>query len=223
MTWDYDAIAALLDRAIGPIDPADPKGRKRLRILVAATELFAKQGYRKTNIDDIARAAGIAKGTVYLYFKNKGAIAYSAIALEKRKHLEQVRGAFDPSVPARERLRRLIETSLLMVAEMPVVSALVRDPRELAAAIHDMPEGVMEQTNTLGLEICGPLLQQAAEEPLPPEEIRDRVQLLQIIRSLSRTVTDPDVRGHLSPRRYAGLLAHVFVTGMLRPQKGEST
>ena len=223
MEWDYEAIAALLDRAIGPVDPADPKARKRLRILGAATDLFAKQGYRKTNIDDIARAAGIAKGTVYLYFKNKGAIAYSAIALEKRKNLEQVRSAFDRSVPPREQLRRFIETALLMVADMPVLSALLRDPRELAAAMHDMPPGVMEQTNAMGLELYGELLQKASDEPLSAEALRDRVQLLQVIGALARSVTDPQVRGHLSPRRYAGLLAHVLVTGLLHRENGDPT
>ncbi len=44
---------------------------KRAAILDAALRLFSQYGYRRTSIDDIAREAEIAKGTVYLSFKSK--------------------------------------------------------------------------------------------------------------------------------------------------------
>lgn len=47
------------------------KADKEKRIIEAATKLFAEKGYRSTTIEEIAREAGIAKGTVYLYFKDK--------------------------------------------------------------------------------------------------------------------------------------------------------
>src|ERR1700730_14440490 len=43
-------------------------------IVLAALELFARYGYRKTSIDDIAEAAQVAKRTVYLHFENKAAV-----------------------------------------------------------------------------------------------------------------------------------------------------
>jgi AcrR family transcriptional regulator len=47
---------------------------KREAILAAALELFGRYGFRRTSIDDIARQAGVAKGTVYLYVENKEAL-----------------------------------------------------------------------------------------------------------------------------------------------------
>jgi len=47
---------------------------KREAILAAALELFGRYGYRRTSIDDIARQAGVAKGTVYLYVESKEAL-----------------------------------------------------------------------------------------------------------------------------------------------------
>lgn len=44
---------------------------KREKILRTALALFAKFGYKKTSVDDIANQSDVAKGTVYLYFKNK--------------------------------------------------------------------------------------------------------------------------------------------------------
>jgi AcrR family transcriptional regulator len=47
---------------------------KRAVILGAAMKLFGLYGFRRTSIDDIAREAGIAKGTVYLYVETKEAL-----------------------------------------------------------------------------------------------------------------------------------------------------
>jgi len=44
---------------------------KRHRIVDAAVEVFADRGYRAARVSDIARRAGVADGTIYLYFKNK--------------------------------------------------------------------------------------------------------------------------------------------------------
>ncbi len=44
---------------------------KRSRIIEAAVEVFAEKGFRAARVSDIARSAGVADGTIYLYFKNK--------------------------------------------------------------------------------------------------------------------------------------------------------
>lgn len=44
---------------------------KRDRILKAAVKVFARKGFHETKVAEVARAAGVADGTIYLYFKNK--------------------------------------------------------------------------------------------------------------------------------------------------------
>ena len=51
----------------------------RPRISRAGLKVFAKKGYSKATVDDIAKEAGIAKGTVYLYFKDKPSLYISTI------------------------------------------------------------------------------------------------------------------------------------------------
>jgi AcrR family transcriptional regulator len=72
------------------------KGRRRRRdtaenrrsaILKAAREVFARQGFADTSVDDIAAAAGIAKGTAYLYFTSKEQIYFEAL-LERAREVE---------------------------------------------------------------------------------------------------------------------------------------
>ena len=85
---------------------------KRGAILRAAIQVFAHNGYFNSKVADIAREAGVADGTVYLYFKSKEEILHSifdrnmeeAIA-DGRKRLE---GVTDP----RERLRSIAHMHL---------------------------------------------------------------------------------------------------------------
>lgn len=56
------------------------KKQKKERLLNTAFQLFTSQGMDKTSISDIASAAGVAKGTFYLYFKDKTDIQSTLIA-----------------------------------------------------------------------------------------------------------------------------------------------
>jgi AcrR family transcriptional regulator len=49
--------------------------RTRRRLMDAAWDMLAKHGYQSMRIEDIADAAGVAKGTFYIYFENKAAIS----------------------------------------------------------------------------------------------------------------------------------------------------
>src|SRR3972149_1169582 len=46
-------------------------GEKRDRILRAAVKIFSRKGFFNSKVSEIARAASVADGTIYLYFKNK--------------------------------------------------------------------------------------------------------------------------------------------------------
>src|SRR5688572_30052632 len=62
-----------------------PKMRRRNKaarpaeLLEAAIEVFTRQGYAATRIEDVARRAGVAKGTVYVYYKDKEALFQAAV------------------------------------------------------------------------------------------------------------------------------------------------
>jgi AcrR family transcriptional regulator len=60
---------------------------RRQQILTAATAVFAKQGYRATGVTDIVVAAGVARGTFYLYFEGKAQV-FLAIADDFYDRLE---------------------------------------------------------------------------------------------------------------------------------------
>jgi AcrR family transcriptional regulator len=72
---------------------------RREQILDAALQLFSQQGFVGTNVDDIAQKAGIAKGTLYLYFKSKDDI-FNAILFERSfiNHLTDLNGTDQQSI-----------------------------------------------------------------------------------------------------------------------------
>lgn len=60
----------------------------RQRLLAAATEEFAREGYAGANVDRISKTAGFAKGTIYNYFDSKRAIMLTLIEEFAEVHLE---------------------------------------------------------------------------------------------------------------------------------------
>ncbi len=62
------------------------KEEKRIDIARAAIPLFASKGIVQTSIDEIAKNAGVAKGTVYLYFKNKEEIIFAIWDMLSQRH-----------------------------------------------------------------------------------------------------------------------------------------
>src|ERR1700749_3059887 len=62
------------------------KREKKECILSAATRLFARFGFKKTSVDQIAKDAGVAKGTVYLAADTKEDLFYQAVHRELRAY-----------------------------------------------------------------------------------------------------------------------------------------
>lgn len=106
--------------SLGP-DGSDTRTLKRQRILRAATDLFIHHGYRKTSVDEVARQSGVAKGTVYLYFKTKADLLAQAIVEEKKRFIIQLKSVFE--APPKDRLRLYIRKALVVLNEMPLMSS----------------------------------------------------------------------------------------------------
>lgn len=92
--------------------PVVDKHVKHVAILNAATTVFAKRGYFGSQVADIAREAGIAAGTVYLYFRSKEEILTSIFDRTMQEAIEEGRAALSDVRDPVERLRRIARTHL---------------------------------------------------------------------------------------------------------------
>src|SRR5215475_643112 len=80
---------------------------KRDAILRAAIDVFAERGYFNAQVADVARAAGVAAGTVYLYFRSKDDLLVSIFERSMKVALEEGRQVIEGVDDPIERLRRL--------------------------------------------------------------------------------------------------------------------
>ncbi|NIS83300.1 MAG: TetR family transcriptional regulator [Anaerolineales bacterium] len=96
---------------------AQVKAETRQLLLEAATEAFARQGYEKANINQISRAAGFAKGTIYNYFESKRALMQALIHETAQAHLEYIAPRVLHEEDAETRLKRFFDAGWSVVSE----------------------------------------------------------------------------------------------------------
>ena len=82
------------------------------QILEAAIKVFAEQGFHQATISQIAREAGVADGTIYLYFKNKEDIMVNFFGYKTKQVFGRFREEVDKADNARDKLRMLIKRHL---------------------------------------------------------------------------------------------------------------
>jgi AcrR family transcriptional regulator len=91
-----------------PFQPHDEQAAKRQRILAAALKLFAQQAYQAVTMDRVAEAAGVAKGTLYLYFPSKDALYLGVLNDNLDTAYRAYQASADPKLPVVERMRRSV-------------------------------------------------------------------------------------------------------------------
>lgn len=199
----------------GDVESDDPKARRRRQILEAATELFVSQGYRKTSVDEIAERAGIAKGTIYLYYKNKNQLFFGAVSLEKLENLHRWEFFFDEELSATERIRRWLTEMTLLGESMPLVGRLLHGDRELAAAMADAPPELNEQLAFDRKKFLRDIIDDlVAPRRLEEDEARERVSVLEALVYTAPKIGGSQFLGGLSPRRFAGAFAEMVIGGL---------
>ena len=94
-----------------------PREEKYQAILDAATTAFAEYGYFSCQVSKIAKLAGIADGTIYLYFKNKEDILVSLFTERMGQFINEIRQATEKYGTTQERLLCIIRTHLRYMQE----------------------------------------------------------------------------------------------------------
>jgi TetR/AcrR family fatty acid metabolism transcriptional regulator len=90
---------------------------KYRRILDAAIHVIAANGYHNSRVSDIAECAGVADGTIYLYFANKEQILMAAIDSAFESFLALAREEVAKAADPREKLRRIAFLHLDMLGK----------------------------------------------------------------------------------------------------------
>jgi TetR/AcrR family fatty acid metabolism transcriptional regulator len=101
-------------------DPEKPQ-----QIIDAAIRVFARTGYYNSRVSDIAREAGIASGTIYLYFKTKEEILVTLFR-EKMAGSSRISAARWPASRSGGQIRRLIGVHFGVLEQNPELAEVVQ-------------------------------------------------------------------------------------------------
>src|SRR5512139_4166793 len=95
-----------------PDRTGDRGGDKRERILAAAERVFARRGFFASRVSEIAKDAGVADGTIYLYFKSKDDLLISLFENRMKQVNETLRAAIASETTTLDQLRAVIKAYL---------------------------------------------------------------------------------------------------------------
>jgi TetR/AcrR family fatty acid metabolism transcriptional regulator len=102
-------------------DPGKPQ-----QIIDAAVRVFARNGYYQSRVSDIAREAGIAAGTIYLYFKTKDEILVTLFREKMAEWVAFVRREIAGEPDAVAKLRRLVVLHFRVLENDPALAEVVQ-------------------------------------------------------------------------------------------------
>ncbi len=98
---------------------------KRERLLKAAIKVFARDGFFKAKVEEIAKLAGVATGTTYLYFKNKDDLLISIFEEEMTPIIEKTKAGLSKHESPEERITTFIAQHFAMVEQNPDLALLL--------------------------------------------------------------------------------------------------
>jgi AcrR family transcriptional regulator len=132
--------------------------KRRKQIVEAATELFAKQGFYKTTIKDIAKKAGFSYGVVYLYVKEKEDVLLLVLQQVIHAYAEEIPKAMEGVTDPLERLIRAIESYCRVVDKHRAPTVLAyRSTKSLTPDRREMIQRLETETNnfiTEAINVC---------------------------------------------------------------------
>ncbi|MFD1932264.1 TetR/AcrR family transcriptional regulator [Nonomuraea mangrovi] len=155
-----------------PLDAADRLARAD-RILDAAKDLLLRWGYRRAAIDEIAKLAGVGKGTVYLHWRSREQLFLAVGAREAVVMIGEVVAAMRAD-PAEIALHRYMRRFFVEAMERPVLRAIfTRDADTMGAFLNNPARGPLENAKLLSSrEYLGVLAEHGLlREGLRPEDL----------------------------------------------------
>lgn len=136
---------------------------KTERIVAAAGERFRYYGIRKTTMQEIAHDAGVAVGTLYLYFKNKDDLVVACAAEFVERHKATTETILASSAPCDEKLRKYVVARFRASEEMRTGT---RHAVELTRAVLRVKPDRLEEEGQMMWQTVAKILAQGVEAGL---------------------------------------------------------
>jgi AcrR family transcriptional regulator len=154
-----------------------PKDEKRKALLQAASEVLLEHGPHKTTLDDIAGRAGMAKTSLYYYFKDKDEIMRAIIKSDLEQLLDLINQAVAKAETAEEKILAFSLARYNFIA-----GRAQRANRQIVSAFRSL-EGVFETERDFYLQSCKEIIERILREGIEKGELipLDDIELVSLI------------------------------------------
>jgi AcrR family transcriptional regulator len=149
------------------------KQETRKAIMQAAVTLFSEKGFEKTSIEELARTAGIGKGTIYSYFQTKSDILHAFCEDELESLHQELTANADKNIPILEQMVRIYMSEFRHLTENREFARLFMQQTAFPRDV-DLDRHLANENNYF--KLLFPLLERAQEKG----ELRNDLDLLHI-------------------------------------------
>lgn len=182
-------------------------------ILSTACALFARQGYMRASIADLADARRISRGALYHYFDSKEAILFAILDAHIRRMIADVEKAMASQPGSLDRFRSAIRA---------IVELNARSSDEQRVILNELPSlGEAEQRTIKALQrrlvdtIAGLLVSLDREGKIVKRSKKVYTMMLFGMLNFSHTWYDP--KGDIGPQEFADMVVDLFLYGFAAP------
>lgn len=164
------------------------KNKPKYKLIIdAAVIVIAENGYHASQVSKIASKAGVADGTIYLYFKNKEDILVSVFEEKMGQFIEKIVTSINQKQNASEKLLRLIEMHFHQLAEdhhLAIVTQL--ELRQSDAALRFKINHVLKPY----LTVIDSIIQEGMKENVFRNDLNPRLVRQMVFGTMDETVTN---------------------------------
>ncbi len=161
-------------------------GEKHQVILDAAIKTFSRSGYHRTRVSDIAGEAGVADGTVYIYFSNKEDILISLFQNLMNRFVEELRTELSRCRNANEKLETIIDYHLRTLGSRPEQARVTQI--ELRQIDQKINEGISKPLLSY-FQLIEEVIEEGKKQALYRQELNTRTARKVVFGAIDEVVT----------------------------------
>lgn len=189
------------------------KDDKRSRILKAAVKVFAQVGFYNAKVSQIAKNAGIADGTIYLYFKNKDEILISIFEEEMAKFIAKVSKEIESETDVKSRLQVFVKTHLDFVKKNPRLAQVFQlELRQSNKFIKEYAGSKLKEY----LNVAGDIIEEGQRQGVIRKDLHPGLMKRALFGSLDEVATHWVLmkNGKYDLEKSAEQIADIFINGI---------
>lgn len=186
---------------------------KYQQIIEAAVKVIAENGYHASQVSRIAKEAGVADGTIYLYFKNKEDVLVSVFEEKMGHFIQKIAKVTSEQPSANQKLRTLIDTHFTLLEENPNLAIVTQ------LELRQSDSSLRMQINNV-LKSYLHVIDEIIEEGIKENEFRNDVKPALLRQMIFGTIDEVVTNWVMQEKKY-GLQAqgddvHKFLTNGLK-------